>query len=168
MDDGVQEGAMVDRIDTRPHGAVKHWPIVVLRVYAGLFFAWNGFGKISRDNFADGMEGFLNTQLANSFTFYRPFIESVVLPNKTMFAAMVAWGELAVGLAMIVGLATRYAAAVGAFLVLNFWFAKGAPVFAGTDHDVVWFVIFVVLGMVPAGKIAGLDDGLSDVLPFLR
>ncbi len=159
---------MVDRIDTRPHGAVKHWPIVVLRVYTGLFFAWNGFGKISRGNFADGMEGFLNAQLANSFTFYRPFIESVVLPNKAMFAAMVAWGELAVGLAMIVGLATRYAAAVGAFLVLNFWFAKGAPVFAGTNHDVVWFVIFVVLGMVPAGKIAGLDDGLSDVLPFLR
>jgi hypothetical protein len=29
-------------------------------------------------------------------------------------------------------------------------------------------VIFVVLGMVPAGKIAGLDDGLSDKLPFLR
>ena len=69
MDDGAQEGAMVDRIDTRPHGAVKHWPIVVLRVYAGLFFAWSGFGKISRDNFADGMEGFLNAQLANSFTF---------------------------------------------------------------------------------------------------
>jgi thiosulfate dehydrogenase [quinone] large subunit len=81
---------------------------------------------------------------------------------------MVGWGELAVGLAMIVGLATRYAAAVGAFLVLNFWFAKGAPVFSGSNHDVVWFVIFVVLGMVPAGKIAGLDDGLSDVLPFLR
>ncbi len=159
---------MVDRIDSRSHGAVKHWPIVVLRVYTGLFFAWNGFSKVSRDNFADGMAGFLNSQLENSFAFYRPFIESVVLPNKTMFAAMVAWGELAVGLAMIVGLATRYAAATGAILVLNFWFAKGAPVFDGTNHDLLLFVVFVVLGMVPAGKIAGLDDGLSDVLPFLR
>lgn len=159
---------MVDRIDTRPHGAVRHWPIVVLRVYTGLFFIWNGFGKVSRDNFADGMEGFLNAQLANSFSFYRPFIESVVLPNKTVFAAMVAWGELAVGLAMLVGLATRYAAAAGAILVLNFWFAKGAPVLAGTNQDVAWLIIFVVLGMVPAGKIAGLDDGLADVLPFLR
>jgi uncharacterized membrane protein YphA (DoxX/SURF4 family) len=68
----------------------------------------------------------------------------------------------------LVGLATRYAAAVGAFMVLNFWFAKGAPLFAGTNNDIAWFVILVVLGMVPAGKIAGLDDGLSDVLPFLR
>lgn len=159
---------MVDRLDSRPYVAVKHWPIVVLRVYTGLFFTWNAIGKIRRDNFADGMEGFLNAQLENSFAFYRPFIETVVLPNKTMFAAMVAWGELTVGLLMIVGLATRYAAAVGAILVLNFWLAKGMPVLAGTNQDVAWLVIFIVLGMVPAGKIAGLDDGLSDKLPFLR
>lgn len=159
---------MVDRLDSRPHVAVKHWPIVVLRVYTGLFFTWNAIGKIRRDNFADGMEGFLNAQLENSFAFYRPFIESVVLPNKTMFAAMVAGAELTVGLLMIVGLAARYAAAVGAILVLNFWLAKGTPVFAGTNQDVAWLVIFIVLGMVPAGKIAGLDDGLSDKLPFLR
>ena len=158
---------MVDRLKSRSHAALRHWPIVVLRIYTGLFFAWNGIGKLSRDNFADGMESFLNAQLANSFIIYRPFIESVVLPNKTMFAPLVAWGELCVGLLMIVGLASRYAAAVGAILVLNFWFAKGLPVFAGTNHDVVWFVIFVVLGMVPAGRIAGLDDGLSDKLPFL-
>lgn len=159
---------MVDRLDSKPHVAIKHWPIVLLRVYTGLFFTWNGFSKITRDNFADGMAGFLHTQIENSFSFYRQFIEAVVLPNKTMFAAMVAWGELFVGLAMIVGLATRYAAAVGAILVLNFWLAKGLPLFAGTNQDVAWFVVFIVLGMVPAGKIAGLDDGLSDKLPFLR
>jgi thiosulfate dehydrogenase [quinone] large subunit len=159
---------MVDRLDSRPHVAIRHWPIVVLRVYTGLFFTWNAIGKIRQDNFADGMESFLNAQLENSFAFYRPFIESVVLANKTMFAALVCWGELFVGLAMIVGLATRYAAAVGAILVLNFWLAKGTPVFSGTNQDVAWFVIFLVLGMVPAGKIAGLDDGLSDKLPFLR
>ena len=159
---------MVDRLDSKPHAAVKNWPIVVLRVYTGLFFTWNGIGKITRDNFADGMEVFLNSQSANSFAFYRTFIESVVLPNKTMFAAMVSWGELCVGLLMIVGLATRYAAAIGAILVLNFWFAKGLPLLAGTNQDVAWLVIFVVLGMVPAGRIAGLDDGLSDKLPFLR
>ena len=159
---------MVDRLDSRSHGAVKHWPIVLLRIYTGLFFAWNGLGKSSRGRFADGMEGFLNGQLQNSFAFYRPFIETVVLPNKTLLAALVAWGELAVGLALVGGLATRYASAIGAILVLNFWFAKGLPVLAGTNHDFVWFVIFVVLGMVPAGRIAGLDDGLSDKLPFLR
>ncbi len=159
---------MVDRIDSRTHVAVKHWPIAVLRIYTGLFFTWNGSSKILRDDFADGMAGFLTTQLDSSFAFYRPFIESAVLPNKTMFAALVSWGELTVGLLMLVGLATRYAAAIGAILVLNFWFAKGMPIFAGTNQDVAWLVIFIVLGMVPAGRIAGLDDGFRDRLPFLR
>jgi thiosulfate dehydrogenase [quinone] large subunit len=159
---------MDDFLESRSRGALRHWPIAVLRIYTGIFFAWNGFGKIRRESFADGMEGFLNAQMANSFDFYRSFVESVVLPNKTMFAALVSWGELAVGLAMLLGLATRYAAAAGAILVLNFWFAKGLPLLAGTNHDVVWLVIFVVLGLLPAGKIAGLDDGLSGKLRFLR
>jgi hypothetical protein len=51
---------------------------------------------------------------------------------------------------------------------LNFWFAKGEGFFAGSNHDVVWLVILLVLAFVPAGRIAGLDDGLSDRLPFLR
>ncbi|MDA0679798.1 MAG: DoxX family membrane protein [Proteobacteria bacterium] len=159
---------MVDRIDSRSRLAIQHWPIVMLRVYTGLFFAWNGFSKLQRGNFADGMEGFLNAQADKSFEFYRSFIEFIVIPNKAVFASLVSWGEFSIGIAMILGLATRYAAAAGALLVLNFWFAKGQGFFDGTNHDAVWLVIFVVLGMVPAGRIAGLDDGFSDRLPFLR
>lgn len=159
---------MVDRILSKSHKAIRHWPIALLRIYTGLFFTWNGFSKLQRDNFADGMAGFLNSQAENSVAFYRPFIENVVLPNKALFASLVAWGEFAIGIAMILGLATRYAAAAGAFLVLNFWLAKGQDFFGGTNQDVVWLMIFIVLGLVPAGKIAGLDDGLSDRLRFLR
>ncbi|MFQ5547674.1 MAG: DoxX family protein [Woeseia sp.] len=159
---------MVDRIDTRTPVALKQWPIALLRIYAGAFFVYNGVGKLRHDDFAAGLSGFLTSQLEQCFSFYRPFIESVVLPNNQMFAALVSWGELLIGLALIVGLATRYAAFVGAFMVLNFWFAKGLPVLAGANHDVAWFIVLIVLGFIPAGKIAGLDDGLSDRLPFLR
>ena len=159
---------MIDRLDARSHSKIRHWPILMLRVYTGLFFLWNGVGKLRRDNFSDGMEGFLGAQADNSFAFYRTFIESVVIPNKVIFASLVSWGECAIGIAMILGLATRYAAAAGAIMVLNFWFAKGAGFFDGSNHDVVWLIIFIVLGVVPAGRIAGLDDGLSDKLRFLR
>ena len=159
---------MVDRLDTRPHGAVKLWPIVLLRVYTGVFFAWHGAGKLLRGNFADGMSGFLNGNLESSATFYRAFIELAVLPNKELFAALVAWGELAIGVALVVGFATRYAAFIGAVMVLNFWLAKGGGFLDGSNHDAVWMMIFIVLGLVPAGQVAGLDDGLSDRLRFLR
>lgn len=159
---------MVDRLISRTPVPVRHWPVVLLRVYTGLFFAWNGAGKLRMKDFAGWMGEFLQDRLDSSFAFYRPFIESVVLPNKTLFAAFVGWGELTVGLLMIAGLATRYAAAIGASLVLNYWFARGLPLLSGTNQDVAWLMVFVVLGTIPAGKIAGLDDGLADRLPFLR
>ncbi len=159
---------MVDRLEAKSYASASHWPIVLLRVYAGLFFAWHGIGKISRGNFSDGMQNFLNSQLDNSFDFYRPFVEMVVLPNSVLFGNLVAWGELLIGLGLIFGLATRYAAFAGALLVANFWFAKGAGILDGTNHDVVWLMILVVLGTIPAGKFAGLDDGLSDRFRFLR
>lgn len=159
---------MVDRIVTRTTVALRQWPIVLLRVYTGVFFAYHGISKVRHDDYPSAVEGFATRNLEASFSFYRPFIESVVLPNKEIFAALVAYGELAMGLALILGLATRYAAFIGAFMVLNFWFAKGLGIFAGANHDIVWFVILIVLGFIPAGKIAGLDDGLSDRLRFLR
>ena len=159
---------MLDRIDTRAPIALKQWPIVLLRVYSGVFFLYHGVGKIHHDDFAASLSNFLSGNLDSSFSFYRTFIDSVILPNKEIFSTLVSWGELTMGLALIIGLATRYVAFFGAFMVLNFWFAKGEGVFAGTNHDIEWFVILIVIGFIPAGKIAGLDDGLSDRLPFLR
>lgn len=159
---------MVDRISSRTNVVLRQWPIVLLRVYTGVFFAYNGIGKLRQDDFAGDLADILSSSLQSSISFYHPFIESVVLPSAGIFAALVSWGELAIGLALILGLATRYAAFIGAFMVLNFWFAKDLGFFAASNHDIVWFVILIVLGSIPAGKIAGLDDGLSDRLPFLR
>ncbi|MCH8930349.1 MAG: DoxX family protein, partial [Proteobacteria bacterium] len=98
-------------------GNKAHWPLAVLRVYTGIFFLIYGFGKLQRDGgFADGMSGFLNAQ-ENTFGFYRGFIESVVLPNAGLFSYLVACGETVLGIALILGLATRYTAFAGAFLV---------------------------------------------------
>lgn len=159
---------MVDRLDSRPHGAVRLWPIVLLRVYTGVFFAWQGAGKLLRGNFADGLAGFLHANAESSAGFYRAFIEVVVLPNREFFASLVSWGELSIGVALIIGLATRYAAFAGAIMMANFWLAKGSSLLQGSGPDMVWLVIFLVLGFIPAGKIAGLDDGLSGRLRFLR
>ncbi len=159
---------MADGIDFKSRKRVQIWPVALLRIYTGIFFAWHGFAKISGGNFADGMSGFLNSRLESSFSSYRPFIESIVLPNSVLFATIIAWGELLIGLALLVGLATRYAAVAGALLVANFWFAKGEAFLAASNHDVIWLVIFIVLASVPAGRVAGLDDGLSDRMSFLR
>lgn len=151
----------------RTSKAIRHWPLVVLRVYTGVYFLYYGFGKLRRDNFADGMVSFLNSQLESSFGIYRPFLESVVLPNNSLFAFLVAWGEFAVGIALILGLATRYAAIVGAFLVVNFWFAKGQGLLDAQNHDVIWLIIFIVLAGLHAGRVMSVDQRLVGRFRFL-
>lgn len=153
-------------LNARGANPLNDWPILLLRVYTGVFFAYQGIRKVSRGNFSDGMAGFLNAQ-ENTFAFFRPFIDSVVLPNKVLFATLVSWGETAVGIAMILGFATRYAAAAGALMVACFWFAKGLPFLAGQNHDSLWMMIFIVLATLHAGRVTGLDQKLARRFRFL-
>ena len=156
---------MLDKNTPKP---LRDWPILLLRLYTGVFFLYYGFGKIRRGGgFADGVEGFVKSNLDNSFGFFRPFLESVVLPNTTFFAILVSWGEFLIGAALIVGLATRYAAAAGAVMVAAFWFAKGQGFLAAQNHDSVWFMIFIVLAGLHAGRVMGLDQKLAGRFRFL-
>ena len=143
------------------------WPITLLRVYTGVFFIHYGFGKITNPDFVQGLSGFVTSNLDKCFGFMRPFLESVVLPNQGVFAFLVSWGEFLIGLALIVGLATRYASAAGALMVAAFWFTKGQGFLDAQNHDAIWFVIFVVLATVHAGRKHSLDAKLADRFRFL-
>lgn len=144
------------------------WPITLLRVYTGVFFAWHGFGKVSGGSFDENLERFVDGRLDDAFGFFRPFLESVVLPYKAVFAFLVAWGELAIGLALIAGFATRYASIAGAVMLASFWFTKGQNFFAGQNHDSIWVMIFIVLAAVHAGRQHGLDEKLGARFKLLR
>jgi len=147
--------------------SVHLWPITLLRVYTGIFFLYYGFGKIRNPQFSDGLAGFVSGRLENSAGFIRPFLESVVLPNKGLFAFLVSWGELAIGVALIMGLATRWASVAGALMVGAFWATKGQGFLDAQNHDAIWFMIFVVLATVHAGRAHSLDERLSQRFRFL-
>lgn len=147
--------------------AAHLWPITLLRVYAGVFFLKYGFGKITNPDFADGLAGFVTGNLDKCFGFMRPFLESVVIPNNGLFAFLVAWGELLLGIALILGLATRYASIAGAFMVAMFWFTKGQGILDAQNHDAIWFVILVVLAAVHAGRFHSVDARLAGRFRFL-
>ncbi|MBT8135412.1 MAG: DoxX family protein [Gammaproteobacteria bacterium] len=146
---------------------IRRWPIEALRIYTGIFFAYHGFGKLTRET-GFNITGFLEAMKDKSFGFYQPLIESVFLPNAGLFSGLVAWGELLVGVALVLGVAVRYASIAGAFMLANFWFAKGQSIFDGQNHDAIWVAIFLVLALVPAGKFLGLDQKLADRFSFLR
>lgn len=158
---------MMSNLDDFRASRIRTWPILLLRVYAGLYFLYFGMRKISRGNFADGLTASVSSRLEDSFWMFRPFLEHVVLPNPGVFAVLVSWGEVLIGLSLIVGLATRYSSIAGAFMVLCFWMMKGQSILNGQNHDAIWFVLFIVLAGLHAGRTMGLDHKLSRRYRFL-
>ena len=114
------------------------------------------------------MVGFLQSNAEKAYDFYWPLIEQFVLPNKDLVASLVGWGELSLGVALVLGLASRFAAFGGMFLMLNFWFVKGASFWTATNYDAVWLMIFMVLAFTPSGQIWGLDRRFSYRVGILR
>jgi hypothetical protein len=79
---------MDDRLLSKNQARISHWPIAALRIYTGIFFAFNGLRKLLNDDFPNGMIGFLKHNAENSPAFYQNFDESVVIPNSGLFAGL--------------------------------------------------------------------------------
>ena len=134
--------------------------LIWLPVRLALGWVWltSGWGKLNNPNWMNGTSllGFWSRTLENSsagFDWYTNFLQSLVNINAaTWFGPLVAIGELAAGIGLILGLFTGIAAFGSAFLNLNFMLAGTAGV------NPLYFLlgIFLILAWRNAGWI-GLD-----------
>ena len=95
---------------------------------------------------------------------YRGFLEAVVLPNVEVFAVLVTFGEVLVGLSLTLGLLTRLGGFGGAFLHLNYMLMKGLPTHGGYV-DRVFFALEIIMAVTAAGYVLGLDGLLRASVP---
>ncbi|MBB4823308.1 thiosulfate dehydrogenase [quinone] large subunit [Sporosarcina luteola] len=107
---------------------------LLIRLYVGYSWLTAGWGKVQNEAWTGkyagmALEGFLNGAMAKSQEggdvtgWYALFLENTVLPNAKVFSFVVAYGELLVGLGLIVGLLTGIAAFFGAVMNVSFLFA---------------------------------------------
>ena len=102
--------------------------LAVLRMCMGVFFIFEGLGKISW--FAD--PSILAAQLAGwahaagTGSISQWYLERVAQPFVPIFARLVPLGELSSGAALVAGFWTPLFAFVGFFMALNFQIASGA------------------------------------------
>ncbi|MEH7107610.1 MULTISPECIES: DoxX family protein [Bacillaceae] len=99
----------------------------VLRIWLGFQWIEAGYHKLV-GGFDAG--GFLKGALANATgehpavqAWYADFLQSFAIPNVHIFNVLIPWGELLVGIGLVVGLATIPALIAGAFMNLNFMLA---------------------------------------------
>ena len=92
-----------------------------------------------------------------AYDFYQPFLDAWVIPNLEFWAFAVTWGELAIGLAFVFGLFTRFAAISAAFLSLNLLFASGGLTYL-RSADIGFLLGSIALFYGCAGRSLGVDS----------
>lgn len=145
------------------------WIWLMLRVYLGYSWLMAGIGKVTSEVWTGtqagvAVEGFMAGALSKVEAgdvpgWYAAFLENVVIPNAVPFSYMVAWGEVLVGIGLIVGLLTGIAAFFGAMMNMSF-------LMAGTvSTNPMMFMIAILL--ILAWKVAGWYGLDRWVLPKL-
>ena len=104
----VTAWALFDSLDPSVHSVS---PTGVVTTILGVVFLVAAIPKIQRD-FTPDLVGFIEeVALRRGHPFYQEFVRAVVLPNAEAFAVLISWGELLVGVTLILGLLTRFSAA---------------------------------------------------------
>lgn len=137
------------------------WPIALLRIGLGIMWLIAASGKLEHwSQWPVGLHGYLAASGKTAFEFYHGFLRFAAA-HYVIFAWLVAIGELCVGIALVLGVLARFAAAVGLFMVLNYWFMKGAIFWDPMNHDSLFILILFALMVAGAGRALGVDYFLA-------
>jgi thiosulfate dehydrogenase [quinone] large subunit len=132
---------------------------LLVRVYLGYLWLSSGVEKLiggswigqgaggAVQSFAQGALQQVGGEHPQVTQWYARFLEAVVIPNAAVFSYVVVFGELLVGLGLILGLFTGIAAFFGAFMNASFLFAGTA----GANPLMFILAILIMLAWRVAG-----------------
>lgn len=154
------------------------WLWLIVRVYLGYEWFMAGWEKLNDPNGAwvgahtgQAISGFLQGALGKTAAatgsahpdvqaWYAWLITHAALPNATVFSYLVAYGEVLVGAALVLGFLTGISVFFGMFMNLNFMLAGSVSV------NPIWFTLSI--GVILAWRISGYIGLDRLVLPALR
>jgi thiosulfate dehydrogenase [quinone] large subunit len=136
--------------------SLSAWFVLALRLMMGLAFTYAGVAKIVEPFDARGY--LLHATVANGSPLADQFVALAGNDLAMTFVNLaVPWGELFIGLALIVGLLTRLAAFFGAFMMLLFYFGNWDIAHGYINGDFAYMLVFLAVAAFGAGRIVGLD-----------
>jgi len=104
--------------------------LAYLRIAVGVLFLIFGAYKVFGTQFTlgGGFQGWINRFIAGgAYPFMIPVLRGFVLAHGTVIAFLVAYGELAIGLALVLGLLVRGASICGVIYMLALLFSSNYP-----------------------------------------
>jgi thiosulfate dehydrogenase (quinone) large subunit len=147
------------------------WFWLIVRLYVGYEWLMAGWEKVTSPAWVgsqagQALSGFLQGALAKTSGanpavqgWYAWFLQHAVMPHIALWSHFIAFGELTVGIALILGLLTGIAAFFGLFMNLNY-------LLAGTvSTNPILFTLSI--GLILAWKVAGYIGVDAWLLPEL-
>ncbi len=150
--------------------APQFW-IAILRVVVGAWFlkaVWTKLtiafllGVIPYPAVSSRFLGFHPKRVAefaagNPVEWYKEFLGATVIPNARLWATLQAYGEVAVGVGLVVGLFTGLCALVGFFLTVNYGLATQWMSFGQQGFHVLLTTSMIIFVAARAGRAWGVD-----------
>lgn len=141
------------------------WLWLIMRVYLGWSWFQAGWGKVSNPAWMKGgmaLRGYWTNATSEggpiAFGWYSNFLKALLEGGHyTWFAPLVVWGEILVGVLLIVGAFTGIAAFAGGFMNFNFMMA------GTTSTNPLLYTIAIILML--AWKVAGYYGADRWLLP---
>jgi thiosulfate dehydrogenase [quinone] large subunit len=151
--------------------------VAILRVVVGIIFLWAGTEKLLGAEPFDA-SGFL--QFATGGTLAWPFVTTPVegaIYNPThdfwvglagnegtmsIVNILVPWGQVAIGIGLMLGLLTRFSAAMGTLMMLFFFLAAWEFEHGIVNQHLTYAVVTFFIGYIGAGNYFGLDRSLGE------
>ncbi len=151
------------------------WLWLIVRLYLGWEWFSAGLEKLQSSAWVgssggSAVQGFISRALQKTAgahpdvqSWYASYLRDFVLPNAGVFSHIVAYGELLVGIGLIIGAFTGIAAFFGVFMNASYLFAGTVS----TNPILLFLGIFLIMSWRIAGWY-GVDRYLLYVLGFPR
>jgi thiosulfate dehydrogenase [quinone] large subunit len=157
------------------------------RVVIGIIFLWAGLEKIIGEGLGTwSAKGFL--QFATGGSLGWPFVSGEIAEGTvfnpshdfwvslagndaamTLIGLLVPLGQVGIGIALILGILTRFGAAMGTLMMLFFFVAAWDFAFGIVNQHLTYAVVTAGLGVIGAGNYYGLDASIGrSVSPGIR
>ncbi len=107
-------------------GPRENQALAFLRICTGLFFLYQGLQKLKGGgHFTQALPGILHHWAAtNPLPWYKSFLLQVVIPHTPLFAQLVTFGEIAIGVSFLLGFMIRFSGPCAVFMNLNYLLAS--------------------------------------------
>lgn len=142
----------------------------ILRLAVAGLFLYIGITKLSAGWLAspDNLLGSLNSYKDHASGFQLRYIEHVAIPLAGLWSKLIAVGETAVGISMVLGLLVRFSSLVGIFMLLNYHLINGNLLsldFFSTPWAGLLIAALLVLFLSCGGRWAGIDAIAAKKMP---